>query len=96
MTDRQFTWHPPKSDSNYEKHGLDFQTAILAFKDPRYIEDIDDRVDYGEERVRLIGMVDEELIAVSYTDRNGETRIISARPATRRETDVYYESNSQG
>lgn len=96
MSDRFFDWDAQKSQLNFDKHGIQFQLAIRAFDDPHYIEEIDDREEYGEERVKLTGMVDGELITLIYTEREGYMRIISARWATRRETDAYYQSNSQG
>lgn len=43
-----------------------------------------------EDRWNVIGMVDDVLFVV-YTERNDRTRIISARKATKEETDEYYD-----
>jgi uncharacterized DUF497 family protein len=36
---------------NLVKHGVSFAAAVRALEDPRKIEFIDDRFDYGEDRV---------------------------------------------
>ncbi len=52
----------------------------------------DTRRDYGEPRIMAIGEIDEEVYIVVYTPRKAVRRIISARPASRRERDVYREA----
>ena len=42
--------HGPAA-SNLVKHGVSFTAAVRALEDPRKIEFIDDRFDYGEDRV---------------------------------------------
>jgi uncharacterized protein len=86
----RFEWDNTKSQINYYKHGIDFATAVHAFRDRFHYEWIDDREDYGEERVKLVGMAGGVLIALIYTERNGVLRIISARRATRAEHDEYH------
>lgn len=72
-----------------------FHEAIKAFHDPFAVEHIDDREDYGEERINLIGMCEGILVRVTYTERGEERiRIISARQAERHEQDDYYRENS--
>ena len=73
---------------------LTFQEAIKAFRDPFAVEHIDDRQDYGEERINLVGMRDGLLVHVTYSERDGRIRIISARRAERHEQDDYYRENS--
>jgi len=58
------------------------------------VERIDDREDYGEERINLIGMCAGVLIHVTYTERDQRVRIISARRAEPHEQDDYYRENS--
>jgi uncharacterized DUF497 family protein len=62
--------------------------------DPFAVEWIDDRQDYGEERVILLGMTDSQLLAVVYTERESRLRIISARRATRYEQETYSRETS--
>ena len=48
--------------------------------------------EYGEEvRHRVIGMVDDHVLLVVYTERFSRFRIISTRRATRHERRKYYE-----
>ena len=98
-TDNQYTmlefeWDQNKADANLFKHGVAFQHAVKAFNDHFAIELIDDRKDYGEERITLIGMCDGILLHVTYTDRGERIRIISARRAVKHEQEYYYHENS--
>jgi uncharacterized DUF497 family protein len=58
------------------------------------VERIDDREDYGEERINLIRMCEGVILHVTYTERGERIRIISARRAERHEQDDYYRENS--
>jgi uncharacterized DUF497 family protein len=93
----KFEWDPEKAAANLAKHKVSFQQARDAFQDLRALDELDDKADYGEERFNLIGAVDNRLLVVTYTLRSDETngdeiiRIISARPAERREARKYRE-----
>ncbi|MEM9271699.1 MAG: BrnT family toxin [Cyanobacteria bacterium P01_F01_bin.143] len=74
-----------------EKHGIDFETAKRIFERP-IISRRDERKDYNEIRYVSIGIIDKiVIIVVVHTDREGRTRLISARPASRRERRIYHE-----
>lgn len=88
----EFEWDSNKAKRNLENHGIDFQDAILAFFDPRKLDDIDDFLD--EERYRLIGMANGRLLLIIYTWREDRIRMISARKATRYERRQYYTNES--
>jgi len=62
----RFQWDARKSLANLRSHGVAFEKAIKAFRDPFAIEWIDHREDYGEERV---GMCEGILLHVTYTER---------------------------
>jgi uncharacterized DUF497 family protein len=81
MDEDKFQWDTGKAAANERSHGVAFEKAINAFRDPFAIERIDDREDYGEERVNLIGMCDATILHVTYTERGEHIRIISARQA---------------
>lgn len=85
MRDKQFEWDDDKARFNLEKHKIDFEDAKRVFDDPGFLDDLDETMDYGEERFRAIGMVDGRLIAVFYTPRTTRIRIITARKATSKE-----------
>ena len=53
----------------------------------------DTRYSYGEERYRVIGVIEQRLFVVVYTPRHDAMRIISARKANQREV-TYYENSS--
>lgn len=91
----QFEWDDAKADANERKHGVAFERAKLAFADPFATVVLDDREDYGEERVVLIGMAQEALLFVAYTERGDRIRIISARRATKHEQDAYKQHRPQ-
>ena len=80
----EFDWDEAKSERNRLERGFGFDFAALIFEG-QTIEWPDDRVDYGEHRVRAIGGVETEILHVVYTDRGDVRRIVSARKASRRE-----------
>jgi uncharacterized DUF497 family protein len=84
-----FEWDEDKAAQNYAKHGVPFEAAMDVFLDSARIEEPDDRKPYGEERVNVIGIVDGVCLNVTFTVRDGTYRIISARPASRRERRTY-------
>jgi len=93
MPGAKFEWDLAKASDNYVKHGVSFDLATLAFKDPFGIERADDREDYGEDRLILIGAAEGTLLTVVFTERNDRIRIISARRSTKREQDDYFIEN---
>ena len=96
MNDDQFEWHQAKARRNYRDHGVTFETARKVFADPFMVEILDEREDYGEDRWRVIGMAEGQLLSVIYTERKGRFRLISARRAEKDEQDHYFTQNSQG
>jgi uncharacterized protein len=90
----EFEWDDDKAQINWREHGVAFNEAIKSFRDPFAVELLDDRQDYGEERINLIGMCDGVVIHVTYTQRSERIRIISARRAEKHEQDDSYRENS--
>ena len=66
---------------------------IPIFSDPTLLVEHDQRWEYGEERFRALGLMDEKVFVVVFTRRSGAIRIISARRANSREV-KRYEKNS--
>lgn len=92
----KFEWDARKNRINIAKHGIGFETARRIFDGPT-VDRVDDSNDYGEERIISIGMIDTVLIlVVVHTDRNGITRLISARPAKRSERSLYEKAIQTG
>jgi uncharacterized DUF497 family protein len=89
-----FEWNDDKAAGNFRLHGITFNQAMRAVTDHFAVESVDDREDYGEERVNLLGMCDGILLHVTYTEREERIRLISARRAERHEQDRYYRENS--
>jgi hypothetical protein len=83
-----FEWDEDKSEANLRNRGFDFAYAALVFDGP-ILEIDDERENYGERRIQVIGRVDDDVFFVVYTWRGDVRRIISARLANRRERDVY-------
>jgi hypothetical protein len=54
--DYTFEWDVEKERTNLAKHGIDFEEACFAILDPHRLEAIDDRFDYGEERLQIVGL----------------------------------------
>lgn len=80
----EFEWDDAKHAANVQERGFGFDVAARIFDD-RVIEWIDDRVDYGEMRLCALGRVAGIVLFVVYTQRLHVRRIISARPANRKE-----------
>lgn len=86
-----FDWDPEKDAANREKHGIGFGEACRIFDGP-VLTRADDREDYGEPRFISLGaLTPEAVIVVVHTQRDGKTRLISARKANRRERKVYHD-----
>ena len=73
-----------KRHQNIEKHGIDFTDIIDSFWDTA-LEAVDDRFDYGEERINAIGFLNGRLVVLTYTNRQRTFRVISLRKATKTE-----------
>ena len=93
----KFEWDIKKEIINIQKHGIDFSTASLVFKDVNRVEIYDELHSTEEDRYIAIGMVDGFvfLINVVFTERGDVLRIISARRATKREEDTYYDGSQR-
>ena len=85
----EFEWDEQKRLSNLEKHGIDFIRACQIFEGFT-VEFEDSRYDYGEERFIAIGEINGQILTVVCTYRGDAIRLISARPATRYEQNIYY------
>jgi uncharacterized protein len=91
----EFEWHDAKAEANLQAHGVSFELAKTVFKDPFAIERLDDREEYGEKRLVMIGMAEGRvLLFVAYTEREERIRIISAREVTQHEQDDYFRQNA--
>lgn len=86
-----FEWDEEKRDANIKKHGVDFIRAARIFSNP-VLERLDEREDYGEDRLIATGHWQEYFIVVIYTWRGENRRIISAWKAGNDEKEEYYKT----
>lgn len=86
-----YSWDEAKRRANLRKHGLDFRHASEVLKS-RYRLDIE-IVRNGELRTQSFSYVTKRLAVLTtvHVDRDGTTRIISFRPASAVEVEVYLE-----
>ena len=90
----EFEWDPEKAVANAKKHGVEFSEAMTVFGDPLEVTIPDP--DHSEDEQRFLSMgtsIAGRLLVVAYTEREGRTRIISAREASAQERKSYESSN---
>jgi uncharacterized DUF497 family protein len=80
----EITFDPVKRDKTLRERRLDFLRAVEIFGGPNY-RFVDDRFDYGEERIVTIGYLDERMMVVVWTQRGSARHVISMRKANDRE-----------
>jgi hypothetical protein len=80
---------PEKADFNCKKHGIDFADAVGVFED-EWTLTIKQEIVKNEQRFASIGTDFLGMIVVAaYTYRGDDIRLISARPATKSERNIY-------
>lgn len=82
---------PAKDEANRRKHGISLQAAN-GFDWDTALEREDDRFDYGEARFVAIGLIDDRLFVMIFTEGSDEEtiRVISLRPAEKHEARFYH------
>ena len=80
-----YGWDEKKRKFNLAKHGIDFRDAEKIFDGPLVTVE-DTRDDYGEPRYVALGLLEEIVVSMVYTERGNTVRIISIRKALRHET----------
>lgn len=89
-----FEWDAGKAKRNVKKHGVSFEGASTVFGDPLARTICDPIHSHDEDRFVSIGeSSSNRLIVVVFTERPDRIRLISARPATRRERRDYEETD---
>ena len=90
-----FEWDDAKSASNKRKHGVTFEEAATVFADPLAAIFDDEAHSTEEAREIIVGhSAKNRLLLVSFTERAGLIRIISARRVTNNEQYDYEENVS--
>ena len=88
----RFDWDTAKAASNVRKHGVRFSEAAVALQDDSAVT-IDDRDSEDEERFISVGADDLGRVLVTiFTHREDAIRIISSRQASKKERQIYEES----
>jgi hypothetical protein len=91
--DPWFEWDAAKGRENIRKHGVSFEEAATAFLDAQAIVGFDPAHSEQEDRFILLGMSDRLRILVvvhCYRAHENSIRLISARPAVKREALNYW------
>ena len=85
-----FEFDPAKARSNLRKHGVSFAHAEQALRDYMAVT-VEDPDAFGEQRFVTLGMdALGRVLVVIHTLRGEQTRVISARKASRGETEQYH------
>jgi hypothetical protein len=82
-----FEFDPAKSETNKQKHGIDFTEAQALWNDPDMIEIPARTTD--ETRFLVIGKIGEKFWSGVITYRDDRIRIISVRRSRDREVQIY-------
>ncbi|MBI4238952.1 MAG: BrnT family toxin [Deltaproteobacteria bacterium] len=91
-----FEWDHGNDTKNYSKHGVSCQEAESAFQDRRRLDFDDPFHSRAERRYITLGQSSRpRLLCVAWTLRGTHVRIISVRPASRKERHLYEEKNHQ-
>jgi uncharacterized DUF497 family protein len=86
----EFEFDPEKARSNHRKHGVSFAHAEQALRDELALT-MEDPDAVGEQRFVTLGMDGlARLLVVIHVQRGDVTRLISARKASRGESEQYH------
>ena len=94
MDELFFEWDDNKNLSNQKKHGISFEEAQTVFFDEEALLRDDPDHSLDEDRFVLLGMsAVSRLLIVCHCNREADSviRIISARKATKTESEQYYD-----
>jgi hypothetical protein len=84
----EIEFDPAKRDATLEARGLDMARETEILSGPALTVE-DDRQDYGEMRSITVGLLDDRMVVVVWTQHGERRRIISLRKANDREQDAY-------
>jgi uncharacterized DUF497 family protein len=87
----RFDWDAEKNRTNQRKHAISFEEASELFRSGvNYLEIFDQAHSVNEDRFICVGPITRGVVLVVVTEPDEDVlRVISARPATRRETLMY-------
>ena len=84
----RLVWDEDKRQLTIEERGVDFLYAALIFENETLTRE-DNRANYGEVRFISLGLVDDVPYVVVHTERDGETRLITAWKGGRKDYEKY-------
>jgi uncharacterized DUF497 family protein len=90
----ELEWDDDKNQKNKYKHGFDFHDAPEIFAG-YYLERLDTRGDYGEDRWIVLGLIHGTIAVLVYTERGKKLRPISLRKATPMEQITYEKARNE-
>lgn len=94
MLDVEIEFDEAKNAANRAKHGIALDFAIHVLDDPDLVTWLDERRDYGELRLLVLGAVAGRIHKVVYTIRGTVLRVISVRKANAREQRQYRQATA--
>lgn len=90
----RFVWDAGKAARNMDKHAVSFEEAATVFDDPVFVMFVDEEHSVDEQRYITVGLSERgRLLVVAHTERDAQSRIISARKATKKEEQFYAEAD---
>ena len=84
-----FAWDEAKRRANLKKHGIDFRDAEKISRGFTLTAE-DTREAYGERRFLTLGLLQDQVVSVTHTERGEDIRIVSIRKATKHEARYYF------
>jgi uncharacterized protein len=82
-----FQYDQGKSQSNLEKHGIDFERAQALWDDPNLVRILARSDD--EPRIIIIARLEDQYWSAIVTSRDDKIRIISVRRSRSKEVEIY-------
>ena len=89
MSEIEYEWDEDKRRTNLFKHGIDFSEVPKIFEN-RFVEFYDLEHSDFEDRWRVLGFLNDQVVICVYTIRENRRRVITARKATSEETMLYF------
>ena len=84
----EITFDPAKNALNIELRGLSFERAAdFEFESALFSQDL--RQDYGEIRIRALGLLGIRIHALVFVETELDIRVVSFRKANKREVNIY-------
>ena len=84
----EIIFDPSKNAHNKKVRGLSFESVAAFDFESAYFE-VDNRHEYGEVRIRALGLFDKRLHALVFVETASGIRVISFRRANKREVNRY-------